>query len=200
MYLRRTVLPTAEPISLEKAMKHCRVDGFGESPAHPDEGLISDLIPAARERAEEFTGLCLAPSTWEYRVDSLDDRIRIPMQPITSITSVEYVDTDGNVQTLSTSLYVADIHRRPPEIRRGWNVIYPTVRNEPGCVRITFEAGPTDGESPNPYPLPRPIYQAMMLIIGHLYEHREDVVVGTIATEIPLGAQALMRPLRVKIL
>lgn len=36
------------------------------------------------------------------------------------------------------------------------------------------------------------IWQAMLLLIGHYYSNRESVVTGTIATELPLGVEALL--------
>ena len=36
------------------------------------------------------------------------------------------------------------------------------------------------------------IKAAILLILGHLYENRGTVVTGTIATEIPFGAKALL--------
>ncbi|AXO90849.1 phage gp6-like head-tail connector protein [Pseudomonas parafulva] len=41
------------------------------------------------------------------------------------------------------------------------------------------------------------IKSACLLILGHLYANREDVVVGTISTEMPRGSQALLTPYRV---
>jgi hypothetical protein len=38
---------------------------------------------------------------------------------------------------------------------------------------------------------------ACLLILGHLYANREDVVVGTISSEIPLGSQSLLTPYRI---
>lgn len=200
MYLKRTAQPTAEPITLEAAMRHLRVDGFGESPPHEDEPLITGLITAAREMAEKFTGLTLAPSSWEVRYDVLCDDLPLLRPPVTALTAVEYVDLNGAVQTLDPVLYVADLDRSPPVIRRAYNATYPAARGEVGAVRVTYEAGPTDGTSPDEYPMPTPIYQAMLLTIGHLYEHREDSVVGTTAADLPKGAEYLMRPYRVAVL
>jgi hypothetical protein len=36
------------------------------------------------------------------------------------------------------------------------------------------------------------IQSAMLLILGHLWENREDVITGTIATELPNGARCLL--------
>lgn len=41
------------------------------------------------------------------------------------------------------------------------------------------------------------INAACLLILGHLYANREDVVTGTIATELPKGSKALLTPYRV---
>lgn len=36
----------------------------------------------------------------------------------------------------------------------------------------------------------------ILIILGDLYANREDVVTGTIATQLPTGARACLRPLR----
>lgn len=41
------------------------------------------------------------------------------------------------------------------------------------------------------------INAACLLILGHLYANREDVVTGTISTEIPRGSVALLTPHRI---
>jgi hypothetical protein len=38
---------------------------------------------------------------------------------------------------------------------------------------------------------------AVLLMTGHLFENRENVVVGAPATELPMGAKAIMQPYRV---
>lgn len=41
------------------------------------------------------------------------------------------------------------------------------------------------------------IQAACLLIVGHLYANREDVVTGVTATELPLGSQHLLWPYRI---
>ncbi|OLS61886.1 head-tail connector protein [Pseudomonas putida] len=41
------------------------------------------------------------------------------------------------------------------------------------------------------------IKAACLLILGHLYANREDVVTGTIATAMPRGSEALLTPHRI---
>jgi len=40
--------------------------------------------------------------------------------------------------------------------------------------------------------IPKSWKQAMLLLIGHLYEHREDVITGTIVSQMPLASQHLL--------
>lgn len=41
------------------------------------------------------------------------------------------------------------------------------------------------------------IRAAILLITGHLYRNREEVITGTITAQIPMGAHSLMWPYRV---
>lgn len=41
------------------------------------------------------------------------------------------------------------------------------------------------------------IQAAILLILGHLYANREEVITGTIATEIPKGSRSLLWPHRI---
>lgn len=43
------------------------------------------------------------------------------------------------------------------------------------------------------------ITAACLLIAGHLYDHRESVIVGTGAVEMPMGAHSLLYPYRIGI-
>lgn len=40
------------------------------------------------------------------------------------------------------------------------------------------------------------IRAAVLLIVGHLYANREDVVVGSSASELPMGSRYLLQPYR----
>lgn len=60
---------------------------------------------------------------------------------------------------------------------------------EQHCDRTLVEGTPAnDGEMA----LTPDIWQAVYLIVGHWYANREEVVTGTIATSLPLGAERLL--------
>ncbi|KEY88688.1 head-tail connector protein [Pseudomonas capeferrum] len=59
------------------------------------------------------------------------------------------------------------------------------------------EAIAADDAGESPMVCNKQIKAACLLILGHLYANREDVVTGTIATELPQGSKALLTPHRI---
>ena len=62
----------------------------------------------------------------------------------------------------------------------------------PEALSITYTAGFGGAAD-----VPDDIIQAAHLMVGNWYEHREPVVVGTIASELPLSVQRLIDKNRV---
>ncbi|WP_047933898.1 head-tail connector protein [Pseudomonas putida] len=59
------------------------------------------------------------------------------------------------------------------------------------------EAVAADDAGESPMVCNKQVKAACLLILGHLYANREDVVIGTIATELPKGSVALLTPHRI---
>jgi uncharacterized phiE125 gp8 family phage protein len=188
----------AEPITLAEAKLHLRVDDDGDSPAsHPDDPLILALITAARQHAENFTGRAIASATYVYRRSLFDDcGIRLPRPPVVALVSVEYMDDAGLWVAVDPTTYHLDDDPEEPSVVLNAEAEWP----EPGAfaspVRVTYEAGFNDGDSPPVSTLPEPIRQAMLLLIGHLYENREAVTEKA-TYELAMGVKSLLRPYRV---
>ena len=192
-WLKEIVAPTVEPISMATARLHLRLDTSGSPPSHPDDSLVSSLITAVRQNAEDHTGLKIAPGTYESKADSFEDfEVGLQTWPVTAVSSVSYVDLDGNAQTLASSEYTLDTFTRPARLKA--TTTFPAAKE----VTIRFTAGFTDGQSPNPYPMPKPLESAMLLMIGHLYDNREAVSMDQ-SYERPLGATYLMNLYRINL-
>jgi len=69
---------------------------------------------------------------------------------------------------------------------------WPATYDKINAVEIIYSAGYGAAGSN----VPKPLKQAMYLILGHLYENREQV--GDIQHEIPFGAEILMSPYTVE--
>ncbi len=181
--------PADEPASLAEAKKHCRIDHAD------DDALIGGYILAARQWAETYLRRALCTQTLELTLDCWPDTIVLPRPPHQSVTSVSYLDTAGTLQVLPTTDYQTDLSsdslagRIRPAYQKTWPSLQLDVFNP---VRIRYVAG----YGSNPSNVPDPIRSAILLLVGHLYENREDVVIGPNATEMPRGAKALMDPYR----
>jgi len=183
--------PELEPVSLEEAKLHLRVDGTEE------DALISALISTAREFCESFTGRSLALQTFEYISGpflSSIGIIKLPMPPLIELVYFKYLNTNGEEITLieDSGFYV--VKSLEPavlclKLATGWPL---DLSYRPDAVKIRFKAGYSE--------VPKSIKQAMLLLIGHFYEHREAVNIGggTVGggeiKELPLAVSSLLRP------
>lgn len=187
----------AEPITLDTARLHLRLDTEGSPPAHPDDSLVEALITAAREAAESYTGLAIANQTYTLALDAFPEKsIVLGKWPINAISSITYKDADNAVQTLSSADYFLDNYARPGEVALQPTKAWPPTAAVANAVVVTFTAGFTDDLSPDPYPLPKSLKQALLLTIGHLYDHRESTS-AVQKYEVPLGVISLMTPHRI---
>lgn len=172
--------PSVEPIILGEAKIHLRVD-------HNDEDLlITILIQAAREWVEKRTGRSLINQTRTAKLDTfpIGNTIRLPYGKVSSVTSINYIDSNEVSQLLDTSNYWTDLTSDISRVvvKNYW----PAIFYMPNAVTIVYVAGYGDSASD----VPRPLKQAMLLIIGHLYENREQV--GSVMHEVPFGVETLI--------
>lgn len=190
-----------ELLDLATVRTHLKIDTdtSGSPPTHPDDDLIIALITTARESVESYLdGRKVVNQDFEAVFDGFEDEMGLQAWPVNSITSITYVDEDGATQTLSAGVYFLDNYDVPATVRLGWGQMWPAARPVANSVKVTFNAGSTDGLSPDDYPCPKVIKQAMLLTIGHLYENRQDVV-STQRYELPLGVKALLQPHRLEL-
>lgn len=108
---------------------------------------------------------------------------------------ITYYDTDDTAAFMDAGEYLVDTRSEPGRICLNYGESWPSTTLRPhNGIRVTFIAGYGAAASA----VPSKVKQAMLLIIGHLYEHREEVITtGANAVEIPMGAQALLYQNRV---
>jgi uncharacterized phiE125 gp8 family phage protein len=182
-----------EPVSLAEAQLHLRLDLAGSPPSHPDDGIVDALIVAAREYAEYYTGQAFARQSYSLKLQEFNQEqvIDLGVWPVLSVQSVTYLDEDGQSQTLSTDDYLLDNQSKPARIVAKHNARWPTALDQANSIEVLFTAGCTDA-SPNDYPVPKSVKQAILLTLGHLYENRETVT-GSQKYQLPMGAESLLQ-------
>jgi len=200
--LKLIIAPSVEPITLVEARDHLHLDASGSPLSHPDDTLISSLIVAVRNHidgADGYLGRALIPQTWELYLDEFSsDEIYIPLPRLVSITSVKYDDINGAEQTVSSGDYVVDSVSEPGWVLPVSTFSWPDTMDTPNAVRIRYQAGYVSGNSPeDASKVPEAIKAAMKLMLGRLYEFREDTISGTIIAKLPDGIEALLNPYRI---
>lgn len=168
-----SVEPSWEPVSLAETKAHLRVDGTDE------DALIESLISVARQRCEQETDRIIRRSTVVWYLDGFSDEMRPPGGQLASVTTITYNDENNAAQTLSSARYVVDAAAEPGRIVRHIDYEWPSVYGNINDVAITYEAGWASAAA-----VPKAIKQAILLIVGHYYEHREAVAMGSMS-EVP---------------
>ena len=171
MALFQVTAPATEPLSLVEAKVHLRVDVADE------DGLIYDLIRAAREYVEAFTHRALITQTLDDKGDSFPhnyDPIELLKPPCASVTSVTYVNSAGATETWSPTLYTTDLPTGP-QARMGrivpaYQQYYPVTRDVANAVTVRFVAGYGTADA-----VPVGLKVAMKLLIGEWYRPARDM-------------------------
>jgi uncharacterized phiE125 gp8 family phage protein len=184
---RITTAPTAEPLSLAEARAHLRVDHFAE------DGVLAGFILAARQHIETVCGLALCTTGYTLTLDDFPagEGINLTRDPVQSVTAVRYVDDAGALVTWSGDQWEADVYTAPARVRPRDGYRWPSVADRLGAVQVEFVAG-----YGGPEVVPQAIMQALRLLVGHFYEHREAVQAGGSVVELPFAVDALLAPYR----
>jgi uncharacterized phiE125 gp8 family phage protein len=181
--------PESEPVTVAELKAHLRIT------ADDEDDLLSGLIVAAREFVEISAGCQIVAATWDMSMDRFPchahpiqyayGQIDLPRFPVSEVESITYYDTDGEVQTLSSDQYQVDGQARSPRICPAPLTVWPVTQiGRINAVVVRFVAGYET--------IPERLKVTIKLLAGHLYEHREATITGSLA-EIPLGLRTLLR-------
>ncbi|MEK9627837.1 MAG: head-tail connector protein [Nitrospinota bacterium] len=147
MALKIKTQPSIEPVSLVEAKNHLRIDDGN------NDDLISSMITAVRQRAEEWTGRSFITQTWtlwldhlpfrcEGRSGNLNERIIvIPRPPIQSVVFIKTYDTGNIASVFDAENYFVDTAPSPGRIALNENSSWPTSLRKFSSVEIEFVSG-----------------------------------------------------------
>lgn len=181
----RITAPAAAPVSLAEAKAHCRVDGTDS------DTVLSMLIDAAVAHLDGWTGIlgrAMVTQTWRQDFPGFGRRLRLPVGPVASVTSISYQDAIDATQTLSADVYAVrtDALGGYLEVKPGQS--WPTTFARPDAVIVTYVAGTAAAE------VPAALKVAVLMLVAAWFENREAV--GEAMAEIPLSVHALVAPYR----
>ena len=148
--------------------------------------MLTRLIAAATQLVEIKTLRTLLSTTYLWQTwdfPSANRPLSLPRNPVSSLESLSYYDTDDVEQTIATSdVYLGTGHVATliPKASLG---SWPSVHElRPDPVSVSFIAGYGAAED-----VPQPIRDAVLLLVAHWFVNREAVLTGAIASDLPLG-------------
>lgn len=185
-----------EPITLAQAWAHLRLDPDGSPPATPDDPWLTDIgIPAARAWAEDYCGITIASKLLELAGNQFPDgSLQLPLGPVRELVSITYLDADGVEQVLDLADVVVNPYAPVPTVTPA--TAWPEAKQQDRSIIVLYRAG-YSSESP-PLALRPNLRIGMLLLLGHMFEHREDVAPSNLAA-LPMGAKSFLDASRVRL-
>ncbi len=190
--LTRTTKSGQRPylVSLDDAKQHLRV-------AHTDDdAYITNIIEAAQLTAEYQCNVDFTLCQWLFTCDLWNQTISIPYGQVDKILKIDYWDDQSTsvLQTLPLSQWYLDKGSEPARITMVDPYNYPSLRNGTGNILVTFVTQALD------LYYQQVAKQAVLIMLTDMYENRQSVIVGRIASTIPRTAQFLLDTIKVQTL
>lgn len=129
--------PASElPVSVDDVRAYCDYEDNNRN------GQFDAWIRAATAMVEHDCEVALCSQTCKLYLPWFRDVIELRKPPVTSVSSITYLDSNGASQTLSASVYSVNLKRWPPRIRLADGQTWPTTQDyTDNAVTVTFVAG-----------------------------------------------------------
>lgn len=171
-----------EPVTLAEIKEVCGVDA--DITAH--DTLLPRLAKAARRECEHLLDRTIVAATYELIIDAFPEEVAIQLAwpHVTGITSLQYMDENEVLQTMSSSLYTLDSKGKMPGwVLPAYGTEWPTTLNTANAVRVTFTTRWTEGGNDA---IPEDVKNWILMRTATAYKFREQVASGSVA-ELPRG-------------
>lgn len=187
MALTMTSGPAVEPVGVDEAKAHLRIDGASE------DALIASLVLTSRLHIEAALGLALVDQSWRLILDAWpkDGIVKLPLSPVTAVSEIRVRDSAGVGTIVDAGSYDVALVGRPQRIvgkSAGWP--------KPGLRAAGIEIDLAAGYGASADDVPAPIRHALLLLVAHWYEHRDPFEIGAPQTAIPNAVSRLLSPYR----
>lgn len=165
--LQEQVAPVIEPVSVDEAKQFLKLN-------HDDDNdVIADIIMAAREYCEAYTGRSFITRTYQYLLDQWPDTqlqiLSLPKPPLQNVSAIETIGFADNLETYDTAHYYQDTISIPGRVVIKSGHMPPQSQRDIAGVQIIYQAG--YGEMATD--VPAPLRQAVLRLTAYLYENRD---------------------------
>jgi len=180
---------TTNILTTAEVKTHLKVDTTA------DDTYIDTLIVAATKSCEEYTNRFFITTEITQYGDKWRDVAELYKSPVqTTLFNVKYWPPTGTLQTLLTTKYTLDNVSKPARLVPSPNESWPDIIDGLNAIEINYKVGVDSADD-----VDGAIKQAVLLTIGHWYQNRETVVIGRIATEVPISAKYLLDQYKIQV-
>ena len=165
-----TTAPASEPISVADAKTYLNVTTTLHN------ALITNIVSAARVMYEQYTDTAVISQTitqvWDYTPCK---EFELGVSPLITSTLpvLSYTDTNGSYQTYDATNYTLDSVSTLPRLVKKTTANWPSTGDFPNRWRCVYLAGYAVAAS-----VPEDISSSILLMVGFLYENREDMPIN----------------------
>ena len=175
--------PPLEPVSLAGAKEFLRVDHDHE------DGLIADMIRAARQRIEEMARASLITRRRLFTTSRVCvSGVRLNHGPIKQIHKVSVIEANENIIDIALSDLRINLRASPANILVSKRELFSDYAADPCALSIEFDGG--YGAEKDQVPMQ--LRQAILLLVAQHYEHRDEAI----TRPVPMLVDALLMPYR----
>lgn len=177
-----TTAPASEPITTAEAKTHLRVD------VSTEDTYIDTLVSAARQWCEKYTNRALITQTITETFDTFPatgESLILTVGKVASVTSLKYY-TGGVLTTWNAANYIVDVQGEQSRISEALDITWPDIDDRVNAVEVIYVVGTSSGS------VPAAIKHAILLLVGSMYENREDTV-----KKYPSAIEMLLNPYRI---
>ena len=170
-------------ISLQEAKTHLKVLHAAE-----DE-LINSLILAATAWAEDYTNRALISRSVKQNFGAFCCYMPLELVPVSEIERIEYYDEKNDTQVLSTDIYQLSDDKTDAQVLLKPKQVWPKIsENNLYPITVYYKAGAAA--------IDERYRAAIKLLVGYLYENREDAPVKDTET-MPRASKYILNGLKI---
>ena len=176
--------PLVTPISLSEVKEQLRVEH------DDDDAMLTRLIDVAIAYTDVrgALGQAMITQKWgQWIKPNPPQNVYLTLGPVQSVTAVKYYDEAGVLQDDVVDNYQVFGTEFETTLSPKAGFSWPTAQQRADAIKIEYEIGYGDAASD----VPQTVRHALMLLIGHWYDNREQTGVDELS-DIPFGYDEIL--------